>query len=95
MAKKEEIIKELSEEECDGVLYSETEDVNDGISSYNDSFLSIGRHVRTFNLPMEDVSYGKLLNMEKDGKATIFNKQYCPCPKEGFILVLCEYDINF
>ena len=95
MAKKEEIVKELPEEECGGVLYSATEDEDNGNSSYDDYLLSVGRHVRTFKLPIEDVGYGTLLNMEKDGKATIFNKQYCPCPKEGFILVLCEYDINF
>ena len=69
---------------------------NDTDSSFEKNvFFSEGRHARTFSLPLEDVLYSKLLNYEKQGKASIFNKQYCPCPKEGAILVLCEYDIYY
>lgn len=54
-----------------------------------------GRYAKTFELPLHDFAYSKLLDMDKNGKATILSKQYCACPKEGMILVLCEYDINF
>lgn len=54
-----------------------------------------GRYAKTFVLPDEDFRYSKLLNAEKEGQATILSKQYCPCPKEGYVLVVCEYDINF
>lgn len=54
-----------------------------------------GRHAKTFHLPVEDFVYSRLLNADKEGRATILSKQYCPCPKEGYILVVCEYDINY
>lgn len=54
-----------------------------------------GRHARTFMLPLEDSLYSALLNMEKEGRAAILNKQYCACPKESMILVLCEFDVYY
>jgi hypothetical protein len=54
-----------------------------------------GRYAKTYMVPEEDFAYSQLLNAEKEGRATILSKQYCPCPKEGYILVLCEYDVNF
>ncbi len=54
-----------------------------------------GRYAKTFILPEEDFAYSQLLNADKSGRATVLSKQYCPCPKEGYILVVCEYDINF
>ena len=84
------------QENMDGGAFDNYLEDTDGSESYNNSiFFSPGRHARTFSLPLEDVTYSKLLGFEKDGKASIFNKQYCPCPKEGTILVLCEYDIYF
>ena len=54
-----------------------------------------GRYAKTYVLPEEDYAYSQLLNAEKEGRASILSKQYCPCPKEGFVLVVCEYDVNF
>ena len=55
----------------------------------------VGRYAKTFILPEEDFAYSNLLNAEKNGQASILSKQYCPCPKEGYVLVVCEYDVNF
>lgn len=82
-----------SDENCGGAFDDEIMDTPDSYDG--DVHFSVGRHARTFSLPLEDVIYSRLLNKEKEGKASIFNKQYCPCPKEGAILVLCEYDIYF
>ena len=93
MAKKSRPDVELLEEGA--ILVSVgNDDSFDDVSPEN-IFGSPGRYAKTFILPEEDFAYGKLLNADKQGQATILSKQYCPCPKEGYILVVCEYDINF
>ena len=94
MAKKKKTQVDMLEEGAIMITQELSDDDFDDIESLH-RFGEVGRHAQTFMLPAEDFAYSALLNAEKKGETTILSKQYCPCPKEGYILVLCEYDVNF